>query len=262
MTAAVLALWGREMRTFLRDRGRVAGALAQPVFAWLLFGFGFAGAFQLPGEGDVTYLEYLLPGTAALVLLFTAIFSTISVVEDRQSGFLQAALVAPQPRLTVVLGVVLGGTTLAVAQAALVLALAPLVGLAPGVDGLAVALLACVLTAIAFTALGFGMAWRIRTTRGFHALMNVVLLPLWLLSGAFFPAEGVPVALRWVMRADPAFYGVAAIRAGLYGLPADVPGTDVGLATALGVSAAFAVGLVAWAAWTAGRPLYGGRRGR
>ena len=256
MTRAIAALWLREIRLFLRDKSRVIGALVQPLALWALFGLGFNAAFQMPGA-DLTYSTYLFPGIVVLVLLFTAIFSTISVVEDRQRGVLQAALVAPQPRAVVALGVVTGGTTLAVGQAALVGALAPLAGLAPGALGFAVALVGCTLLAVAFTALGFVMAWRLDTTRGFHAVMNLVLMPLWLLSGAFFPSAGAPAALAWAMRLNPATYGVAVVRHGLAGLGA-APGTDVPLGLALGVSGAFAALALAGAIWTAGRPLYAG----
>lgn len=176
-------------------------------------------------------------------------------MQERQEGFLQAALVAPVPRLVIVLGLVSGGTTLAVAEALLFLLLAPLVGLGPSVVGLAVVLLASLLMALAFTALGFVIAWRLDTTRGFHAVMNLFLLPMWFLSGAFFPAATVPAVLRWVMGANPAYYGVAAIRQGLY-LPEAAPGVGMPLAVSLGVSAAFAAGVLALAVWTVRRPLF------
>jgi len=253
--AVVRTLWLREITKFLRDRSRLIGALVQPLGFWVLLGLGFYGTFQMPGDVEVGYLEYLYPGIIALILLFTAIFSTISVVQERQEGFLQAALVAPVPRLTIVLGLVSGGATLAVAEAVLFLFLAPLVGLVPTLAGLAVILTATVATALAFTALGFTIAWRLDTTRGFHAVMNLFLLPMWFLSGAFFPAASVPELLRWVMYANPAFYGVAAIRQGLY-LPAEAPGVGIPLALSLGVSVAFAVGVLALAVWTVRRPLF------
>lgn len=255
MLAALRALWLREIVKFLRDRSRLIGALVQPLGFWVLLGLGFYGTFSMPGAEDVGYLEYLYPGIIALILLFTAIFSTISVVQERQEGFLQAALVAPVPRLTIVLGLVSGGTTLAVAEAALFLLLAPLVGLAPNLVGLAVVLLASSLMALAFTALGFVIAWRLDTTRGFHAVMNLFLLPMWFLSGAFFPASSVPTVLQWVMWANPASYGVAAIRQGLY-LPATAPGLELSLWASLGASAVFAVGVLALAVWTVRRPLF------
>lgn len=255
MTQAVLALWRREVRVFVRDRARFVGVLAQPVLFWVLFGFGFQGAVSVPGS-DASYLAYLLPGMVVLAVLFTAIYSTISVVEDRQSGVLQAALVAPQPRLAIVLGVVLGGTTLALLQAVLIGLLAPFVGLRPGLGGAVVAVAAAGLVGATFTALGFGMAWRLQTTRAFHAVMNVVLIPIWLLSGAFFPLSGAPEPLQWVMLANPVTHGVTLLRYGLEGLPPSVPGTALGL----GVSALVTVGgaalAVAWAASTARRPVY------
>ncbi|MDX1531158.1 MAG: ABC transporter permease [Rhodothermales bacterium] len=254
--AVVRALWRREITKFLRDRSRLIGALVQPLGFWVLLGLGFYGSFQLPGAAEVGYLEYLYPGIIALILLFTAIFSTISVVQERQEGFLQAALVAPVSRTAIVLGLVSGGTTLAVAEAALFLLLAPLVGLTPTLVGLGVVVLAAVLMALAFTALGFTIAWRLDTTRGFHAVMNLFLLPMWFLSGAFFPAAGVPAALRWVMWANPAYYGVAAVREGLY-WPAEAPGLVMPLGLALGVAALFAVAMVGLAVHTVRRPLFG-----
>jgi ABC-2 type transport system permease protein len=255
MLAVVRALWLREITKFLRDRSRLVGALVQPLGFWVLLGFGFYGTFRMPGAAEVGYLEYLYPGIIALILLFTAIFSTISVVQERQEGFLQAALVAPVPRTTIVLGLVSGGATLAVAEAVLFLVLAPLVGLTPGLVGLGIVIAAATAMALAFTALGFTIAWRLDTTRGFHAVMNLFLLPMWFLSGAFFPAASVPAALRFVMYANPAYYGVAAIRQGLY-FPAEAPGAALPLAVTLGVSLAFAVGVLALAVWTVRRPLF------
>ena len=250
MTDAVLALWRREVVVFLRDRARVVGVLAQPLLFWVVFGFGFAGSVTVAGS-DAGYLQYLLPGMVALTVLFTAIYATLSVVEDRQSGVLQAVLVAPQPRLAVVLGVVLGGSTLAVGQAALIALLAPTVGLAPGLGGALLALVACALLAVTFCALGFVMAWRLKTTRAYHAVMNVLLVPVWLLSGAFFPETGASGAIALAMRLNPATYGVGLLRYGLHGLPDAVPGSSLSLGVCLVVAAVAAVVAVAAAAATA-----------
>ena len=253
MTDAVLALWRREILVFVRDRARVVGVLAQPLLFWVVFGFGFAESVTIPGS-DAGYLQYLLPGMVALAVLFTAIYATLSVVEDRQSGVLQAVLVSPQPRLAVVLGVVSGGSTLAVGQAALIGVLAPFVGLAPGLAGAAVSLLACALLALTFTALGFVMAWQLKTTRAYHAIMNVLLIPVWLLSGAFFPETGASGAVAAVMRLNPATYGVGLLRYGLHGLPDAIPGSRLGLGVCLAVSVAVAAVAVALAARVAQRP--------
>lgn len=246
MTDAVLALWRREVLVFLRDRARVVGVLLQPVLFWLVFGLGFRDSVAIPGS-DAGYLAYLLPGMVALTVLFTAIYSTLSVVEDRQSGVLQAVLVAPQPRAALVLGVIAGGVTLAVAQAALVGALGPVVGLEMGVAGAGVVLLAAVLLGVTFCAFGFVMAWRLKTTRAYHAVMNVALIPIWLLSGAFFPEAGAAPAVQWAMRLNPATYGVGLLRYGMEGLPATITGTDLGLGLCLGISTGVA-GLALWAA--------------
>jgi len=246
---AVTALWRREVVKFLRDRSRVVGAVAQPLGVWLLLGLGFQGTFVLPGAAGAgpSYAEFLLPGVVVMVLLFTAIFSTISVVDERREGFLQAALVSPSPRIALVLGNVLGGTTLAVVQAVPFVALAPVVGLSPTLPGLAIVLAGAVPTALAFTALGYTIAWRVETTRGFHAIMNLFLLPIWFLSGAVFPAAGAPPALAWIMRANPALYGVEAIRHGLYH-PAAAPAATVAPAAAVAVMWAVALAMCALAA--------------
>jgi ABC-2 type transport system permease protein len=251
---AVGALWRREITKFLRDRSRLVGALVQPLGFWVVLGLGFHGTFRIPGAEDVGYLEYLYPGILALVLLFTAIFSTISVVTERQEGFLQAALVAPIPRTALAFGLISGGATLAVAEVALFLLLAPLAGAAPSAGGVLAALAAAALLALAFCALGFTMAWRLETTRGYHAVMNLFLMPLWFLSGAVFPPESLPALLRPVLYVNPVTYGVAALRQGLYG--AEAPGVALPLAANLGVSALFAAALLAVAVATVRRPLF------
>jgi ABC-2 type transport system permease protein len=224
----IATLWWREIVRFARQRSRVTGALAQPLLFWILLGSGLAGSFRATaggpsGERGVGYLEYAYPGTAILVLLFTAIFSTISVIEDRREGFLQGVLVSPVPRSAIALGKILGGATLAVLQAILFLALAPVVGIQLSLASFAaaVAVLACV--AFALTGLGFAIAWSLDSTAGFHAIMNLILMPMWLLSGAFFPASGAALPVRWIMAANPLTYGVAAFREALY-IGAPLPG--------------------------------------
>jgi ABC-2 type transport system permease protein len=251
---AVRSLWWREVIRFVRQPSRLVGALGQPVVFWLLLGGGLSASFRPPGAPAGTgYLAYLYPGILALVLLFTAIFATISVVEDRRAGFLQGVLVAPVSRGAIVLGQALGGTTLAVVQGVLFLALAPLAGLAlePGRLLGAVGVMAVV--AFGLVNLGLVIAWRMDSTQGFHAIMNLVLIPIWLLSGAFFPAAGVPGPLAWVMRLDPLTYGLASLRACLDpaagGLPALVPS----LAVTLGFAALAWGAAVATARAQAGR---------
>jgi ABC-2 type transport system permease protein len=224
--AAAAALAWREITRFLRERNRVFGALAQPLMLWGFFGAGLSSSFRPPARsGTLPFSEYLFPGTVVLILLFTAIFSTISLIEDRREGFLQGVLVAPIPRLSLVLGKVLGGTALALVQGSLVLLLAPVAGVPLRAAAVAGGVLVLLAVAFALTSLSFCIAWRMDSTQGFHAVMTVLLLPLWLLSGAFFPAAGAPAWLRFVMACDPLTYGMAAFRRVLYaGAPPGVAG--------------------------------------
>ncbi len=246
----VYALWWREMARFLRQRSRVIGAFAQPLLFWILLGGGFGLSFRPAGTPtDVDALQYFYPGILVLVLLFTAIFSTIAVVEDRRSGFLQGVLVAPISRARVVLAQALGGTTLAVAQGALLLALAPMVGVPLTLSAALASVAVMAVVAFALTSLGLVIAWRMESTQGFHAIMNLILMPIWLLSGAFFPVAGAAGWLGWAMHLNPLTYGMGALRRCLY---FDMP-TAVGAVPplALSIVVTVAFGAVAFAGATA-----------
>lgn len=234
---AVRALAFRELIRFFRQRSRVVGAIGQPIIFWVLFGAGLRNSFQAPDwaaslEQPVSYQEYFFPGIAVLIVMFTAIFSTISIIEDRREGFLQGVLAAPVPRSVIVMGKVLGGTILAVLQAALFLLIGPLLqqlGLTTGLqlhlEFLPFVLSAAFLVVIAIelTALGFLIAWPMNSTQGFHAIMSIFLMPMWLLSGAFFPGDGT-AWLLWIIRLNPLTYGVAGLRRLLYS--GELPVTD------------------------------------
>ena len=249
-------LWQREIVRFYRQRSRIVGALATPVLFWILLGSGFASSFQPTGApSGMRYGEYFYPGTIVLVILFTAIFSTISVIEDRKEGFLQAVLVAPVARASIVLGKIMGGTTLALGQAALLLVAAPFLGIHLGIGSLLLVLLVLFAVSFGLTTLGFLIAWKMESTQGFHAIMNLVLMPMWFLSGAFFPSTGAPFWLRAMMALNPLTYGLAALRRGLYPTTLGV-GTDVpALATSLFVTCAFSAVSFAIARALASRPL-------
>ena len=250
------ALTSREMLKFVRDRSRVLGALAQPLALWLLLGLGFQNTFQPPQGGvEGSYVAFLFPGILALVLLFTAIFSTISIVEERTSGFLQAVMVAPTPRTALVFGNALGGTLLATGQALLFLLALPAMSLSPGLLGVGMVAAVCLLTGLAFTALGFAIAWRMDTTRGFHAVMNLFLLPLWFLSGAMFPAEGAATVLQWLVWVNPVSYAVSGLRHGLHGFAAEAS-TLAGPLVCLAVTGGFAVLMMGAAVWQVRQPFF------
>jgi ABC-2 type transport system permease protein len=214
---AIGTLWWREITRFRRQRSRVIGALAQPMLFWLLLGGGLSASFRPTGVPEnLGYLEYFYPGIMVLAMLFTAIFATIAVVEDRREGFLQGVMVAPVSRLNIVLGQSLGASTLALLQAVIFLILAPLMGITLSIGSLLAVLAVLALLAFGLTNLGLLIAWRLQSTQGFHAVMNLILMPLWLLSGAFFPLTGVPLWLEWLMRINPITYGMAALRRCLY----------------------------------------------
>lgn len=251
--SAVRALAVRELVRFFRQRSRLIGAVAQPLLFWILFGAGLHGSFIPPdwAPAGLSYQRYFFPGIAVMIVLFTAIFATISVIEDRREGFLQGVLVAPVSRLSIVLGKVLGGAAIAWLQAGLFLALAPTQGMPLSFPGIAWVLLFLALLSVGLTSLGFLLAWRLDSTQGFHAIMSVFLFPMWLLSGAFFPPADSGW-LAWVMRLNPLTYGVAGLRRLLY-LPETLPvaASLPSWGVCLTVTLAFTVVCVVGAAWQA-----------
>jgi len=210
----IFALWRREMVRFVRQRSRVTGALAQPIVFWLLLGGGLNASFRPSGAPPGTnYVEYFYPGILLLlVLLFTAIFSTISTVEDRREGFLQGVLAAPVPRWAIVFGQALGGASLAVVQGMLLLCLAPVVGIPLSAASFLASAGVMIIVSLALTGMGLIIAWRMESTQGFHAIMNLILIPIWLLSGAFFPAIGAPRLADANRSADVRHGGVTPLR--------------------------------------------------
>lgn len=240
-------LWRREMVRFLRQRGRIVGALGTPLLFWVLVGAGLKSTFSLPtGETGMSYLEFSYPGAIGAILMFTAIFSTISIIEDRREGFLQGVLVSPAPRTAIALGKLLGASTLAVGQATIFLLLAPFAGIRLGVTSVLATIAAMSVVGFGVTGLGFYIAWRTESVQGFHAVMNLVLMPILVLSGAFFPPSGSAAWLAWIMAANPMTYGVSLLRYTLY-MDASVAGAAHGvpIAVAVAVSVGFALVMLA-----------------
>ncbi|MBI3666770.1 MAG: ABC transporter permease [Acidobacteria bacterium] len=247
-------LWSRELVIFFRQRGRLAGAVGTPLLFWLLIGLGFGKSFRAAAPrapAGMGYLEYFFPGTILLVVLFSSIFSTMSVIEDRNEGFLLSVLVAPISRAALVLGKILGGSTLALAQGLVFVVLAPLIGIRLGL-GQAIGVTAVLfLISFALTALGFYFAWRLDSVQGFHSVMSLVLLPMWLLSGALFPVSGAHFWIRLLMRVNPLTYGMAALRNALYGTRE--PGAPP-MVLSVGVMAGFGILALAAGWWEVKRP--------
>ena len=252
---ATLTLTQREIVRFVRQRSRVVSALGSPIIFWALIGMGLGQSFSPPGSTHaVGYLEYFFPGTLVLIVLFSSVFSNISVIEDRREGFLQGVMASPAPRSSIVLGKILGGTLLAWGQAML-FALYLLtswshvrLGAGPFIELTVVTFI----IAFALAGMGFLIAWPMDSTHGFHAIMNLVLIPMWLLSGALFPPSGAPAWLQWVIALNPVTYCVLAVQWILYDdVRAVTGGSPPSAVVAIGVTVAFAVAVCAASVWVA-----------
>jgi ABC-2 type transport system permease protein len=232
------ALWWREIVRFYRQRSRVVGVIASPLLFWLVIGSGFGTSFRSSGAGGQHYLDYFFPGALIMIVLFTAIFTMMSVIEDRKEGFLLSVLVAPVSRSVIVLGKVKGGATLATLQGVIFLVFAPFLGIHFTLVSFALTVLVIYLVAFSLTALGFIIAWPMDSTGGFHAVINLFLIPLWLLSGSMFPLSGASFWIRALMRINPLTYGTDALRMLLY---PNAPAANLPLTTNLIVLAVFAL---------------------
>lgn len=231
-----VSLWWREIVRFYRQRARVVGVIASPLLFWLVIGSGFGTSFRSSGAGGQHYLDYFFPGALTMIVLFTAIFTMMSVIEDRKEGFLLSVLVAPVSRSVIVLGKVLGGATLATAQGLIFLVFAPALGVHFTLVSFALTVVAVFLMAFSLTALGFIIAWPMDSTQAFHAIINLFLIPLWLLSGSLFPLSGASIWIRLLMRINPLTYGTEALRSLLFPGSAS---TDLPLSLNLGVLGIF-----------------------
>jgi ABC-2 type transport system permease protein len=231
-------LWWREIVRFYRQTTRVIGVLASPLVFWLVLGSGFGTSFRSGGgAGQQHYLDYSYPGILILIVLFTSIFAMMSVIEDRKEGFLLSVLVAPVPRSAIVLGKVLGGTTLAAIQGMIFLIFAPFAGVHLEVTQVLLVGVVVFLVSFSLTALGFAIAWPMDSSQAFHGIVNLFLIPLWLVSGALFPITGASKWIQVIMRLNPLTYGVDALRGLLY----PGAGTDFQLSSAMATLVLFSL---------------------
>jgi ABC-2 type transport system permease protein len=229
---AVETLWRRELVRFWRQKSRVLGVVASPLIFWAVIGFG-SGA-----NGP----KFFFPGTVVLTVMFSAIFSTMSIIEDRREGFLLSMLVSPASRTSLVLGKIMGSATLAWIQGVVILAFAPLAGIGVSITEFASLVGVVFLVSFTLTALGFLIAWKFDSTQGYHAVMNLLLLPMWLLSGAVFSIAGASAPIRAVMLINPLTYSTALLRRLM------TPGLSDGspeAATSLVITIAFGIVLLA-----------------
>ncbi|MBI5061379.1 MAG: ABC transporter permease [Candidatus Aenigmarchaeota archaeon] len=211
----IYTVWLREMIRFVRARSRIVSSLAMPFF-WLIFiGVGFGSSITLPGT---SYIDFLAPGIIGMIILFTSIFSGVSVIWDRQFGFLKEILVAPVSRTSIMLGKTLGGSTVALVSALIMLAVALAIGLIhPGL-GILTAILFMFLTAVCFVSIGLIIASQMKSTEGFQMIMSFLIMPIFFLSGALFPMQNTPQWMQAISHLDPLSYGVDGIRGSLVGI--------------------------------------------
>jgi ABC-2 type transport system permease protein len=209
-------LWLREIVRFYRQKARVVGVIATPLLFWLVLGSGFSRSFQTGGSGQ-HYLAYFFPGSIAMIVLFTAIFSMMSLIQDRNEGFLLSVMAAPVSRSSIVLGKVLGGATLAAIQGIIFLVFTPMLGVHPSLVNIVYSILIILMISFELTAIGFAIAWPMDSPQAFHAVVNLILLPMWMGSGALFPVNGSSGWLRFLMQLNPLTYGVEALRQTLLG---------------------------------------------
>ncbi len=225
--SAIYVLWLRELKRYGRSRAQIVASLGQPVLYLVALGFGLGSVFEKAGHGS--YVQFVAPGIIAMSVLFSSVFSGMGLLWDRQFGFLKETLVAPVPRIHIMLGRTLGAATVAVLQGLLVAVVCFVAGFrVVDLRMLPMALLSMLLIASLFAALGTAIGSALQNIQGFQLIMNFLVMPIFFLSGALYPLDNLPVALGIVTTLDPLAYGVDALRATLigvshFGLAADVP---------------------------------------
>lgn len=216
---AIYVLWMREMKRWWRAKSRIVGSLAMPLFFLAFLGLGFR-RMTIPGlSEDVGYIRFLVPGIIGMNILFSSTFGGLSVLWDREFGFLKEIMVAPVSRVSIVLGRIAGGATTALIQAILILAISYIMGFKIiNISSIFLAIVFMILIAVTFLGLGLIFASKMRDIQGFSIVMNFVIFPLFFLSGALYPLENFPVWLRYISKLDPLTYGVDGLRAALIGV--------------------------------------------
>jgi len=231
--SAIYILWLREVKRYLRSRAQIVASLGQPMLYLLVLGFGLGPVFQRAGNGN--YLQFVAPGVIGMTVLFSSIFSGLGLLWDRQFGFLKETLVAPVPRIQLMIGKTLGGATVAVLQGLLVMVVCLIAGFRPAhLATVPIALGFMVLIALLFAALGMAIGSGLQDMQGFQLIMNFLVLPIYFLSGALFPLTGLPVVLSYVTKADPLAYGIDGMRHVLLGYSAFDPRLDLLILVVIG----------------------------
>ncbi|HVT74850.1 MAG TPA: ABC transporter permease [Candidatus Paceibacterota bacterium] len=208
----IYIFWLRQIKKYLRVKARIAGSLFQPILYMIAMGYGLGSVFQQAGQGN--YIEFLVPGIIGMNIIFSSMFSGMEVIWDRQFGFLKETLVAPMPRFNIMLGRTLGTATICATQGLVVLLLATLIGFRMENWLMIVpAYLVMFVISMLFTSLSTMIGSILKDMQGFQAVMNFLIMPLFLLSGAMFPLDNLPKFLSVLTSVDPLSYGIDAMRA-------------------------------------------------
>jgi ABC-2 type transport system permease protein len=232
--SAIYILWLRELKRYTRSRAQIIASIGQPLLYLLALGFGLGPVFKKAGEGS--YLQFVAPGVIGMSVLFTSIFSGIGLLWDRQFGFLKETLVAPVPRVQIMIGKTFGGATVAILQGLLIVIVCLLAGFRPAhLTSLPLALLFMVLIAIVFAAAGTVIGSSLQNMQGFQLIMNFLVMPIFFLSGALYPLSNLPVGLAAITRVNPLTYGIDGLRGAFIGTGHFTPALDAALLAATAV---------------------------
>ncbi len=239
----IYSIWLRDITRFRRDRSRIVTSLAQPALFLFVFGNGLARGLAIDGQGGASYLAFIYPGIIGMSLLFTSMFSAMSIVWDREFGFLKEVMVAPISRSSVAIGKAFGGSSVAIIQALVILLLAPFVGVTLSIPVILAIVPVMFLISFSITSMGIAIAARMQSMEGFQMIMNFLVMPLFVLSGAMFPIEKLPGWLHFLTRVDPLTYGVDALRLLMLGPQA----AQFSLAYSVGVMSVFGAAMISLA---------------
>jgi ABC-2 type transport system permease protein len=230
--ACIRMVWQRDIIRYFRERSQLYGSLSRPILWLFVLGLGLRGSAS--GIGNVNYTQFIFPGIIAMTAIFTSIQSAISIIWDREFGFLKEILVAPVPRTSIVIGKGLAGTTLSLIQGCIIILLAPLVHVHPPLVNIVPLILTLAVMSFGLTGIGIVIAARMTSFQGFGTIMNFIIMPMWFLSGALFPARNLPVWLNVLVRVNPLTYGVDFVRRLVLGFSYHAPVFDFGFLVCFG----------------------------
>jgi len=216
-TVGIYAVWLREFKRFYRDKARFVSSIVRPLMWLLIIGLGIGASMRFSGL-DLDYLPFITPGIIGMSVLFTSLFSGVSVIWDREFGFLKEMLVAPISRVSIIIGKALGGTTASIVQSIIIIIIAAFIGVSITLPSLLMLILTIIIVSVGFVSLGITIASLMDTMEGFNVIMNFIVMPMFLLSGALFPINNLPSSISWIIYLNPMTYCVEAMRYSMIGV--------------------------------------------